>query len=110
MAKHDAPVAAAGALGSVVGTPIDAALVRGGKGEGVAARLPEAGDTWRIDASLEREQDGWKVVTARWRRIDAAEAEMPAVTWFAGDVRDTRRARPSTPRAGAAARRAGGRA
>lgn len=52
---------------------VDAALVRGGKGEGVVARLPEAGDTWRIDASLEREKDGWKVVSARWRRITAAE-------------------------------------
>ena len=52
---------------------VDAALVRGGKGEGIAARLPEAGDTWRIDAVLEREKDGWKVVSARWRRITAAE-------------------------------------
>jgi len=46
---------------------VDAVLVRGGKGEGVAARLPEAGDAWRIDASLEREKDGWRVVSARWR-------------------------------------------
>ena len=46
---------------------VDAVLVRGGKGEGVAARLPEAGDSWRIDASLVREKDGWKVVSARWR-------------------------------------------
>jgi hypothetical protein len=52
---------------------VDAALVRGGKGEGIVARLPEAGDTWRIDASLERENGGWKVVSARWRRITAAE-------------------------------------
>ncbi len=51
----------------------DAALIRGGKGKGLAARLPEAGDTWRIDATLEREKDGWKVVSARWRRIGAAE-------------------------------------
>jgi len=28
--------------------------------------LPEAGDTWRIEATLEREKDGWKVVSARW--------------------------------------------
>jgi hypothetical protein len=46
---------------------VDAVLVRGGQGEGVAARLPEAGDAWRIDASLEREKDGWRVVSARWR-------------------------------------------
>ena len=30
---------------------VDAALVRGGRGEGMVARLPEAGDTWRIDAA-----------------------------------------------------------
>lgn len=52
---------------------LDVALVRGGKGEGIVARLPEAGDTWRVDATLEREDDGWKVVGARWRRITAAE-------------------------------------
>ena len=46
----------------------DAALIRGGKGEGLAARLPEAGDAWRIEATLEREKEGWKVVSARWRR------------------------------------------
>jgi len=46
---------------------VDAVLVRGGKGEGVAARLPAAGDSWRIDATLTREKDGWKVVSARWR-------------------------------------------
>jgi hypothetical protein len=51
----------------------DAALVRGGKGEGWAGKLPAAGDTWRIEARLEREKDGWKVVSARWRRIDVAE-------------------------------------
>jgi hypothetical protein len=54
-------------------TTFDAALLRGGKGTGLAARLPEAGDTWRIEAGLEREKDGWKVVSARWRRIGAAE-------------------------------------
>ena len=52
---------------------LDAVLVRGGQGGGIVARLPEAGDTWRIDAVLEREKDGWKVVSARWRRITAAE-------------------------------------
>jgi hypothetical protein len=46
---------------------VDAVLVRGGKGEGVVARLPEAGDSWRIDATLAREKGGWRVVSARWR-------------------------------------------
>jgi hypothetical protein len=49
-------------------TTFDAALIRGGKGEGLVARLPEAGDAWRIEATLEREKEGWKVVSARWRR------------------------------------------
>jgi hypothetical protein len=52
---------------------IDAALVRGARGEGIAGRLPEAGDTWRIEAALEREKEGWRVVSARWRRIGMAE-------------------------------------
>jgi hypothetical protein len=46
---------------------VDVVLVRGGKGEGLVARLPEAGDSWRIDATLTREKDVWKVVSARWR-------------------------------------------
>ncbi len=52
---------------------VDAALVRGGAGAGLAGRLPEAGDTWRIEATLVREPDGWKVTRARWRRIGLAE-------------------------------------
>jgi hypothetical protein len=48
---------------------VDLALVRGARGEGIAGRLPEAGDTWRIEAALEREKEGWRVVAARWRRI-----------------------------------------
>ncbi len=52
---------------------VDAALVRGGAGAGLAGRLPEAGDTWRIEATLAREPDGWKVTRARWRRIGLGE-------------------------------------
>jgi hypothetical protein len=52
---------------------LDAALLRGARGEGIAGRLPEAGDTWRIEASLEREKEGWRVTSARWRRIGVAE-------------------------------------
>jgi hypothetical protein len=47
---------------------VDVALVRGGRGEGIAGRLPEAGDTWRVEAGLEREKVGWRVVSARWQR------------------------------------------
>jgi hypothetical protein len=57
---------------------VDAALVRGAPGQGVAGRLPEAGDTWRIEAALEREKDGWRVVSARWRRIGLGEGLMGA--------------------------------
>ena len=53
---------------------VDVALVRGARGEVMAGRLPEAGDTWRVEAGLEREKEGWRVVSARWRR--------------AGDLRD----------------------
>jgi hypothetical protein len=52
---------------------VDAALLRGARGEGIAGRLPEAGDTWRIEAVLEREKEGWRVVSARWRRAGMAE-------------------------------------
>jgi hypothetical protein len=52
---------------------VDAALVRGARGEGIAGRLPEAGDTWRIEAALAREKEGWRVVSARWRRTGTAE-------------------------------------
>jgi hypothetical protein len=52
---------------------VDAALVRGARGEGIAGRLPEAGDTWRIEAELEREKEGWRVVSARWRRAGMKE-------------------------------------
>ncbi len=45
---------------------VDAALVRGGQGKGVLGKLPESGETWRFEIGLEREADGWKVVTGRW--------------------------------------------
>ena len=46
---------------------VDAALVRGAKGEGILGKLPESGDSWRIDATLEREGGAWKVVSATWQ-------------------------------------------
>ncbi len=52
---------------------VDAALVRGARGEGVLGKLPESADTWRFEIGLAREKDGWKVVTARWRPIGVAE-------------------------------------
>lgn len=52
---------------------VDVALVRGGSGAGMAGKLPEAGDTWRVEAGLAREKGDWRVVTARWRRVGMAE-------------------------------------
>lgn len=52
---------------------VDVALVRGAPGQGIAGRLPEAGDTWRIEAGLAREKGEWRVVTARWRRTGATD-------------------------------------
>jgi hypothetical protein len=51
----------------------DVALARGAAGEGVVGRLPEEGSAWRIEASLEREAQGWRVVSARWRRLSLAD-------------------------------------
>jgi hypothetical protein len=48
---------------------VDVALARGATGQGIAGRLPEAGDTWRIEAVLEREKGEWRVVSARWRPL-----------------------------------------
>lgn len=48
---------------------VDVALVRGAKGEGILGKLPESGDTYRFDVTLEREKSGWKVVEARWRPV-----------------------------------------
>jgi hypothetical protein len=51
----------------------DVALARGAGGEGIVGRLPEEGSAWRIDASLERETGGWRVVAARWRRLPLSD-------------------------------------
>jgi len=53
---------------------VDVALVRGGRGEALADRLPADASVERIDAELEREDSGWRVVAARWRSIAAADA------------------------------------
>lgn len=57
---------------------VDAALVQGARAEGIAAVLPANADTWRIEIALEREPEGWRVVTARWRPIDVAEGLLGA--------------------------------
>ncbi len=57
---------------------VDAALVQGARAEGIAAVLPANADTWRIEIALEREPEGFRVVTARWRPIGVAEGLMGA--------------------------------
>jgi hypothetical protein len=53
---------------------VDVAFVRGGRGERAAdARLADAAAE-RVEASLAREGGAWRVVSARWRSIDAADA------------------------------------
>jgi hypothetical protein len=52
---------------------VDAALVQGARAEGIAAALPANADTWRIELELEREPEGFRVVTARWRPVGVAE-------------------------------------
>ncbi len=53
---------------------VDVALVRGGRGESLAERLPGDASVQRIDAELEREDGAWRVVAARWRTVAAADA------------------------------------
>ena len=57
---------------------VDAALLQGARVEGIAAALPANADTWRIEIALEREPEGFRVVTARWRPIGVAEGLLGA--------------------------------
>ena len=62
----------------------DAVLARNVKGKGVGSLLPSEGTVNRITCHLEREEDGWRVVTASRREVslrdlagDAGEGEPP---------------------------------
>jgi hypothetical protein len=48
--------------------------VRGGKEGSLAALLPHDGTGLLVDASLEREPEGWRVVAASHRQVPVAEA------------------------------------
>jgi hypothetical protein len=63
----------------------DAALLRGGRGERIADRLPADASVYRVDAELRRERGGWWVVAARWRPIEAAEALAGPPPWRPGE-------------------------
>jgi hypothetical protein len=72
-------VSVAGARGAVEGAraraAVDAVLARGSaKGKSLAALLPGEASAHRFECALEREEDGWRVVEARWRPVDLAEA------------------------------------
>jgi hypothetical protein len=54
---------------------VDAVLARAsGKGKSLAALLPGEASAHRFDLALELEEDGWRIVTARWRPVELAEA------------------------------------
>lgn len=54
---------------------VDVALVRGGSGgDKLVDSLPSEASLKRIDAVLEREGDAWRVVSARYRPLEAADA------------------------------------
>jgi hypothetical protein len=54
---------------------VDAVLARGsGKGKSLAALLPGEASAHRFECALEREEEGWRIVEARWRPVDLAEA------------------------------------
>jgi hypothetical protein len=54
---------------------VDAVLARAsGQGKTLAALLPGEASAHRFDLALELEEDGWRVVAARWRPVELAEA------------------------------------
>jgi hypothetical protein len=87
-------VSVAGARVAVEGAraraAVDAVLARGSaRGKSLAALLPGEASAHRFDCALEREEDGWRVVEARWRPVDIADAiagppELPPAPLDAG--------------------------
>ncbi len=54
---------------------VDAVLARAsGKGKSLSALVPGEASAHRFELSLEREQEGWRIVSAEWRPIDLAAA------------------------------------
>ena len=52
----------------------DAVLASGGAGKALSDLLPAEATAHRFECRLEREPDGWRIVTAAWRAIPLAEA------------------------------------
>jgi hypothetical protein len=54
---------------------VDAVLARGGgAGKVLASLLPGEASAHRFLCRLAREEDGWRVIAAEWRRIELADA------------------------------------
>jgi hypothetical protein len=62
----DAPGGATAALGLI--------LSRGGPGRALADLAPSQLSCWRVEATLARQAEGWRVVAASWRPASLAEA------------------------------------
>lgn len=60
--------------GDVATARLSLVLSRGGAGAALADLLPSQASAWRVEASLAREPEGWRVVGATWARIPLAEA------------------------------------
>jgi hypothetical protein len=53
---------------------LDLVATRAGAGKALADLLPSEGNAWRIDCRLEREPEGWRVVSATWQEESLVEA------------------------------------
>jgi hypothetical protein len=60
--------------GDAATATVDLVLARGGAGKELVDLLPGEASAHRIDCTLEREDAGWRVVSATWRPLDLAEA------------------------------------
>jgi hypothetical protein len=56
----------------------DLILVGGGEGQALADLLPSQGSAWSVEARLEREREGWRVVGASWVEASARDAPRDA--------------------------------
>lgn len=60
--------------GDAARATVDLVLARGGAGKALAELLPAEASAYRIACRLEREPEGWRVVSATWRPLSLAEA------------------------------------
>jgi hypothetical protein len=60
--------------GDTAGAVLDLVATRAGPGKALADLLPADGNAWRVEARLEREPDGWRVVGATWAEESLVDA------------------------------------